>query len=140
MFSPVQGIAGGERPDTRKIVSVEMVQPTREQIEEFEITRTELQREIAPEKLQTHQNLFYSPSEQQIKVSVFMLFLIALWRAHCVTTRPCWTRIFRPPLKVTPWRFRPILNRPCERVSQRPTSCCFAELLWLLLAALPTTN
>jgi hypothetical protein len=56
-----KGIDGGEKPDTRKVVQVEMIQPSREQIEEFEITRTDLQRDIAPEKLQTHQNLFYSP-------------------------------------------------------------------------------
>ena len=63
-----KGIEGGEQPDTPKVVQVEMIQPTREQIEEFEVTRTELQREIAPEKLETHQNLFYSPSERQLQV------------------------------------------------------------------------
>jgi hypothetical protein len=63
-----KGIEGGEQPDTPKVVAVEMIQPTREQIEEFEVTRTELQREIAPEKLETHQNLFFSPSERQLQV------------------------------------------------------------------------
>ena len=61
------GIPGGERPDTRQIVDVKMIQPTRDQIENFEITRSELVRACAPEKLETHQNLFYSPSERQLQ-------------------------------------------------------------------------
>ena len=62
------GITGGERADTKQIIDVKMVQPTREQIEEFEITRTELVRTCAPQMLETHQNLFYSPSERQLAV------------------------------------------------------------------------
>ena len=45
-----------------------MVQPTRDQIEDFEETRSEMQREVAPQKLETFQNMFYSPSDQQLKV------------------------------------------------------------------------
>lgn len=50
------------------MIRVESIQPTRQQIEEFEETRSEMQREVAPEKLQTFQNMFYSPSEQQLRV------------------------------------------------------------------------
>ncbi len=73
-----KGIEGGEQPDTPKLLSIEMVQPTRHQIEEFEVTRTDLQREIAPEKLETHQNLFYSPSEQQLRVMLDKDFQTAI--------------------------------------------------------------
>jgi hypothetical protein len=63
-----KGIPGGETPHTRQVNQVYMVQPTRDQIEEFEITRTEIQRACAPDKVETHQNLFFSPSERQLQV------------------------------------------------------------------------
>lgn len=72
------GIPGGERADTRQILDIKMVQPTRDQIEEFEMTRTELVRACAPEKLQTHQNLFYSPSERQLQVMLDKSFVDAI--------------------------------------------------------------
>lgn len=52
--------------------------PTRDQIEEFEVSRTEMARAIAPEMLQTHQNMFYSPSEQQLRVMLDKSFSDAI--------------------------------------------------------------
>ena len=72
------GIAGGERADTRQIESIFMIQPTRDQIEEFEITRSELVRTCAPEKLETHQNLFFAPSERQLQVLLDKSFADAI--------------------------------------------------------------
>ncbi len=79
-----KGLAEGEHPNPRRVVRVESIFPTREQIEEFEVARTEMQRDVAPEKLQTHQNMFYAPSDSQLRIMLDKSFR-CLARVLCVS-------------------------------------------------------
>lgn len=117
-----KGLGEGVVANARRIVRVESIFPTREQIEEFELARTEMQRDVAPEKLQTHQNMFYSPSDSQLRTMLDKSFRYRSREALVIgaihDARPAATRF-----RATRWRFARTPSRRCARAFRSPTTC-----------------